>query len=351
MFVFCDGMDSYAAAADIPKKWGLAPGTFGFSSTGGRFGGGAITNNGANTSDILRSLVYWSPGNNVVLEYGFYFKASSPPSVGGLPFFAGITASNGILTGSGSNASIWLNINTSGQPVLMCNGIQATSTINVCDGNWHWIECYFSTSWGNGSKGLYVDAVNMGGFNVGASTLAGFPVAFGFIAIGTAYSIDDFIIGDSNTGWPNAGNASADIPLNPRKITTKRPVSDASVTFTTTSSGSTHFNLVNEVNPDTTTWVQDSISGHKDLFNMSALGYTPTGIDSAVLNVYWSNPNAGTINAGLACKSVATEADSPSSVVPLSYQTIQNSFHLDPNGNIAWTGAAIDAAQFGFFNV
>ena len=66
--------------------------------------------------------------------------------------------------------------------------------------------------------------------------------------------------------------------LGPCQVLGEVPASDSSVAWTP-SSGSTHFNLVNEIPPDDdTTWVQGTTSGQVDLY-----AYTPYSWAGAVV--------------------------------------------------------------------
>ena len=134
---------------------------------------------------------------------------------------------------------------------------------------------------------------------------------YGFISPpGITTTIDDEIYYDDAAGAPTA---STNWPIGPRQISTIRPASDGTCTFATLSSGTSHFSLVNETNPDKdTSYCEDGTSGDQDLFNMAALGYSPTVINAVVANAYLENPAGGVINNQLFCKSGGTTTASAS---------------------------------------
>jgi hypothetical protein len=245
-----------------------------------------------------------------------------------------------------SNASaVWsLRVNTNGTVsvygITQDNTLIITGTINVCDGNWHWIEARAE----GGYQALYVDNLAQG-TNSQAGT--GFVAYFGLQAIGGSVvnTFDDIVVYDNTAGFPTNGNT----PLNARQIITTRPTSDGTCTFSTLSAGTSHFSLVNETVPDgDTTYVQDGTSGDQDLLNMGALGSTPTAITCVMENLYVENPTGGAISVNAVCHSGATTSLGTAVVVPLVYQTLQFPFPTDPNTSAAWTASGLNAAQFGY---
>ena len=332
---FCDGFDSYASGADLTKKWASTDASWTWASSAGRFGGGAISNAGATAGKQVTSRGgAYSVGADTAI--GFYVKASGIPAATS-PIF---TMYNNV---SGVIYNINLNLTTGFVGVTgLSSGNIPAGTINVCDGGWHWIE-YRCTN--NTTSYLYVDGVVQpnGGWT-------GVPDHCAFNSIsGITVTIDDLVGYDGNPPTDGAGH---NFPLNARQIITTRPASDSVIGFSTTSSGSTHYNLVNEVNPDgDTSYVQDGTGGDQDLLNFGALGYTPTTINGAIVNVYVGNPLGGTINVQGICKSgAAAQSNATAVATPISYQTMQYAFPTDPNTSAAWTASGLNAAKFGYKN-
>jgi hypothetical protein len=334
-FRFCDGFDSYASGSDLVKKWSIADASFTWSNSAGRFGGGAVANAGAAGGKQLQKLNIAASVSDMAA--GFYLKASAAPAAAGIVL--NVVNSAGASVGD-------ISLNTAGTCSLHANSnsLQATSSINVCDGAWHWIE--FRLQWGNPSY-LYVDNVQQGtggGGNLGNNYASVYLQS----VAGITTTWDDVVVYDSTTGAPTP---ASNFPINARQITTLRPTSDSVVGFGTTSSGSTHYNLVNETVPDgDTSYVQDGGSGTQDLLNFASLGYTPTAINVVILNVYSDNPAGGTINIQGIAKNSISQANGSAIVSPLVYQTNQWPFALDPYSGVAWVAAGVNAAQFGYKN-
>jgi hypothetical protein len=330
--IFCDGFDSYGLAGDLGKKWQTVQSPWQWVAGAGRFGGGcarAISTGGGKLVSTVGSV----PTNANC--FCFWLKVSAPPA-----------AQSTIIApvdGTGTVNGEYLAINTNGNIAMYVpfqGGAGTIAPMFIADNVWHWIEW---ETVGAGSRLLYIDNIQQISTSDahGATT---FSVAVLSIA-GITITIDDLIAFDNSTGVPTVAN----FPLGSRQITTLRPVSDGAVNFATLSAGTTHFNLVNEVNPDgDTSYCEDGASGHQDLFNMSALGFTPAGITTIMANAYMETGVPGTINNQMVCKSGATTTPSSSLVTSNVYSTRQASFPQDPNTSAAWTPSGLAAAQFGY---
>lgn len=335
--VFCDGFDSYAATADMAKKWGTNNGWV-YNATAGRSGGGAMQATSVVT--IFTPLTIISSTQQSV--FGWWMKVSAIPAattpiawpvdVNGSP----PASSNNqlqVITGSGL-----LRVSLNGGTFLNGN-------VNVCDGLWHWIEWNTECRTGGlATQILYVDSLiqfSTGGVNTSIMTQGGFE--FSGLA-GCTLTIDDFIAYNDFAG---GGPVVSSFPLNPRNITTFRPDADNTQAFSR-SAGAANYSLVNEQTQDgDTTYVECGTSGDQDLYEYAAYSTNPANITSIMLNNVVDNPNAGTINFQAACKSGATTTLGTSIVAPSSYFTKQQQYPVDPNTAAAWTGANLASAKFG----
>jgi hypothetical protein len=99
----------------------------------------------------------------------------------------------------------------------------------------------------------------------------------------------------------------------------------------------------------TQSYVYDATVGHEDLYSFPALSAPPSAIYAVAVKGSLSKSDAGAKTASLRLKSGATDsAGSTASIAPgTSYGWASTFFPLDPNGNIAWTKTALDAAQAG----
>lgn len=329
--VFLDGCESYAATGDLAKKWFNIGAGASYSAAGGKGGVPAIVITTASGIESFSSLM-----SATTYACGFWFKGSTTPSSTSR-LFAGITAAQ--------TYTSCLGVQTNGVVAVLNNSgsIVQGGITNICDGLFHWIE-YFDNTQNSGIRKIYVD--NTLNFSGACATVFGTLIAtkFGFVGpTGITSTIHGIVVYDDVAG----GITTASLPLGPRQITTRRMASDGTVQFVP-SSGSSNYLMINETVPDgDTSYVQSGTIGQQDLYNMTALGFTPTGINGVMLNSYVENPNTGSINFRGICKSVATQTDGASVIAPSNYRTYQQGFPVDPNTAAAWTAAGLNAAQFG----
>lgn len=319
-----DSCDNYSVAADIATRWTVVTSAdVAYSSTAGVFGGGAISIGGGGTSVVaIQSRTGQVGSGNMIV--GFYLKTNANP-----------TSTQTIFNAPSNQESVQI---TSTGNLFFSNNTSFTTAGSYSDNKWHWIEVNYITGT------VYIDNILQGGFSSPGNS----PASAAFYNVpGITYSIDDIVIYDASTGAP----VSANYPLGPRQITVVRPNSDQAVAFGTIVGGDGvhHYASVNEVVPDgNTSYVQDGGATTQDLLGMAALGYTPATISGVMATAYFENPNGGSINLSALCKSSATTSTGAAVATPLTYQSYQWAFGVDPNTSAAWTAAGLNAAQFGY---
>lgn len=92
-------------------------------------------------------------------------------------------------------------------------------------------------------------------------------------------------------------------------------------------------------------------AGQEDLFNVAALPGTPTGVHHVAIKTFSYRSDAGARTVDMRLKSGAsTYSGSMTGITPNALQPnwIGTNFRKDPNGNIAWTKANLDASKFGY---
>jgi hypothetical protein len=225
----------------------------------------------------------------------------------------------------------------------------------VCDNQWHWIEVYHKSADTGGRIKLYIDGLVE--FDFTGDTVYGSVGTYGNcnlqtrIALsgstGSTILIDDLIV------WDNVAGSTGDLlvsnfPLGQCKIETLRPSASGNSAQFTASSGS-NYACVNETSPNgDTNYVSTSTTGLKDSYAFTDLSATPTTIYGVMVNTYAKNNGTGTINiAGLA-RSSGVESTATAVATGAAYKTFQYNFPQDPNTSAAWTGAGVNAAEFGF---
>jgi hypothetical protein len=334
--LFCDSFDMTGTTANLLQKWTTADASWTLNPTGGRFGGGCIQNTGGAAGKTIVSPTIVSPAQQFCS--GFYLKASAAPaalSAVALYIQSGGNYMSIALTPTGFAAYYDASLGT----------LRITSTINVCDNNWHWIE--FKSDGFNNNGNLYVDNVAQGG-TVSINNYTPNNVTFQSVA-GITLSFDDLVHYDSNAGAPTMSG----FPMGARQITVLHPVSDGIVQFATIVGGDGvhHYASINENPPDgNTSYVEDGTVGNQDLFTMGTYTTTATGgITSIVCNAYLENAFGGTINLeGIVKSGAAAQFNATPQATPLVYRTLQWSIPTDPNTSASWTVAGVNAAQWGY---
>lgn len=126
------------------------------------------------------------------------------------------------------------------------------------------------------------------------------------------------------------------------------PTGDSSVVFTP-SSGANNYSRVNEAVTDTTTYVQGSTAGQKDLYD---LGDLPSDIDTIHQVTLFSGATKTDATAGRATKTniksgATTDSSSNLVLTQTTYNRNEKVHTTDPNTGSAWTAANVNAAQVG----
>jgi hypothetical protein len=103
--------------------------------------------------------------------------------------------------------------------------------------------------------------------------------------------------------------------------------------------------------PGDVSYVSDSTSGHEDLYSFPALTTpNPATIYAVAVKGYIRKTDSGTRTVNLQCHSSSTDsAGTNSGIAPATtYGWLDSFFETDPNGSIAWTATAVNAATSGF---
>jgi hypothetical protein len=97
-------------------------------------------------------------------------------------------------------------------------------------------------------------------------------------------------------------------------------------------------------------YVFDATVGHEDLFSFPALSSTPSAIYGVAVKANLSKSDAGAKTASVRLKSSATDSAGTggTALAPgTTYGWMTSLYERDPNGTIAWTKTALDAATAG----
>lgn len=241
-----------------------------------------------------------------------------------------------------------LRVSTTGQ-IRVYRGTTslAQSAVGVITfGAWHYIEFKVKC---NGSTGTY--EVRVGGVVVvsasGVNTKAGsndyhdrVRLTFEF-GTGTV-RFDDWYVCDST------GSVNNDFLGNCR-IVAVFPDGDDVAGWDTASGAGDHYLDVDE-NPmdDDATYVEDATTGHKDLYDYTAMEAGLGAIKGLVIKTTCRETDAENFDLVTPIKSGVTEDDdSAQAIGTTDFTTKVRISETDPNTASAWIGSDVDAAKFG----
>jgi len=341
-FLFVDGMASYAATADLLTKWGSKSGSSAYSAGTGKYGNNAIRCSGSSLTsngDIFTKSIL---GGGAHILGGFWIQwisgtGSTDPRV--LMRFANDSVPSG-------GAYLGITPVTRTISVSLWGGSAAfsgTKTLN--DGLIHFVEFDLEFHASTGHLYVHVDG-NVEISQTGNTISSGTPTIDWMSISGGEMTYDySHIVLYDNTG---VEPTEAAFPFTQIRIDTLRPDGDDTTQFSTTSSGSTHYNLVDETVPDGADWVEDSTVGHQDLYTFSDMNFVPTAVVGVVQNVYSVNEGGGTLEYQMDVKSGSATESSSNIEAPAAYFTQQFGFPTDPNTSGAWTQTTVNAIKAGY---
>jgi len=122
----------------------------------------------------------------------------------------------------------------------------------------------------------------------------------------------------------------------------------AAFIFSVVTTPTVNAELVGETLQDgTTSYVFDATVGHGDLYAITPLASTPNSIIGVNTRAFMSKSDAGSRSGQIQIKSGSTTVNSTPLVLSTSFGWNSRFDLLDPNGNVAWTAAAVNALNIG----
>ena len=343
--LFIDGFDHYASA-DIPKKYQslTASGSFltalSIRPTGGRRGGGCLR---------ILDYIYGSAGFTIPTTSHIVVGAAiSRWASGGLTIFT--------LAGPGGTRAAYLNYSNGRFTILNSNqAIIGTSSLVTTFGFdiWNYIEWKMLISDSIPANSCVVRVNGVEVLNLPAGTDTRFAVAspttFEVVRIGSpsdsAYSqymdVDDFYVCDT-TGLIN-NNFLGDV-----RIDTLLPNADGTYNDGVPSTGTTSWNILDNVPATTSSYVTVTNVGEKETLQFTNLQAISTQTIHAVkVNYNSAKSDSGLVFGAAVAVSGATVGEATSATLATSYSAQSGTFLTDPATGSAWTESAVNSAEFG----
>lgn len=254
---------------------------------------------------------------------------------------------------SGATLHITVNINTDGSCSVIRNGTTIASggagTVpgagSPTQSSWNYVEVKCKVDSSTGEVKIRANGQTSDALSFTGNTRNG----------GTSANIDQVIIasGLSNDGgwWDdwyiiNDQGSTNNTWLGDVRVYTLSPSGAGSSTQWTPSSGS-NYTDVDEQPYNTSDYVSDSVSGHRDTYAMTDLPGSVATV-YGVQNVAIANKdNTGVISVKQALKSGSSVYYGSNTLMTTTYTTYTDLREQDPNTSAAWTASGVNAAEAG----
>lgn len=337
--LFIDGFDHYATS-DILKKWSNNENTsWTIAPTSGRRGGGAIAMDYSGYS-LIKNLS--EPTSTIVLGHAMYavsYNGSAYQPIitlsdaGTLQFLVGVQADGSISVKNGilDNTTYTGTIIGMSSPGIMLFGV------------WQYIEIKATISKTVGSVVVRVNGVAVINISNVITQVTANPYITGisYSIRGSANSMLDDLYICNQTGTTNNNF------LGDSRIDTLYPTRNGSKSQFTTSSGTDHWSLVNDITPNKTSYVSSNTIGAMDTYGFSGISGTATSIYGVQVTNAALKDDSG--NRSISNVVISGNTTTQSKVMALStsqnfYSSIQE---VDPATQTAWVPGGVNVAEFG----
>lgn len=335
MLLFVDSFSHYATAAEASEKWTNF--AMVMDTTGGPRGGGTA---------YSYNFTHWAaktfPFGVQELVVGFRYKITS----------AG-TARDFLRITNGGDTQVCLAMNNDNTVSLVrgdrfLGTVLGTSAEAISSNIWTYVELKVKLGDSDGEyevrlnggsvlSGTGVDTVATGpsqanGFSIG---LVGNTPPFCSLYFCDLYAADTS--GDTNNDF--LGDARVDL---------LQPTGDGNYSGFTPSSGSAHWSLVDDDAPDASDYVSASSVGTRDSYTLSDLQHlasqTIFGVQVCAA-AFKDDP--GTRELATFVRSNGVNGDGAGVTLGTSENYVRQIFETNPDGDVAWTEAAVDSMEAG----
>ena len=335
MLVHLDGFDSYSVAADLAMEYTASISSF--STSTGRFGGGAITL--SPTTQFQKSI---APTSEVWVGYAAKLTGWSTAYSNPLAQFNSGAGPEGSICVSQTGSSITIYQGDAHRTLIGTYALPPS----LITGAWHWLEFHYKYGTSTGIMEMWCDGVQVFSFTGNTTYYTGGSISqiqIGHSTYGSvAGTYDDLYIIDVAAGGANTTR------LGDCRIGTLVPTSNASPNQGTPSTGSA-YTCVDEAQRNTSDYVTFTSysAGLQELYGMSSLPSTPIGIFGVRVLAIGNKSDAGSAGFYPMVKSGGSSALATGLPLSTSWVDIPGIFETNPNTSAAWLTAAVNAMACG----
>lgn len=216
----------------------------------------------------------------------------------------------------------------------------------LVDGTWMYVEIKVKFDGSTGTVDINIDGINTLTLTGQNTDRTGSGLVTGFMFEGSTTSadhtqFDDVYVCDTSGSLNNA-------MLGAQVVRMIVPSSDAGTNTWTPDSGGTHYNRLTENPQDTTTYLADSTTGHRELFGVSGLnlgsvrGLQINAVAAITDATVFALKNSTHTSGG-------TDTDQAAvTIADVTYQTVANVLETNPETSSQWAVSEVNSTQFGF---
>lgn len=138
--------------------------------------------------------------------------------------------------------------------------------------------------------------------------------------------------------------------LGNRRVQVFMPTSDETYSEFACSTGSDHFELVNEVPPNETDYNESDAAGERDTFGTGSVANSNATIDAVVVTAYCKTDDGGAASLKALVRSGGSDGEGTEVSVPSSYGFVDSFVYVDPGAapGTPFTVSAVNAAEKGY---
>lgn len=301
-------------------------------------------------------------GQSLRLTTGGTFIQKYNLSAGSTTMIVGFGFYQDALTATNVIFQFWDNTNVQGTLAILTSGLWrysrggtlgsegtalgTSSGSAITTGTWFYVELKVKFHGSTGTVDIWVNGSNvlsLTGQNTDRTgSTNGTSVMFeGSLNANDHTQLDDIYVLDDSGSVNNAR-------LGPQVVKMVIPVSDAGTNAWTPDSGSNHWDRLTDNPRDTTSYLADGTTGHRELFNMgtahsAAIAGVQVNAVAAITDATVYSLKNSTHTSG------GTDTDQAAiTIADIAYQTVANVIEKNPETSALWTEAGLNGCQFGF---
>lgn len=136
--------------------------------------------------------------------------------------------------------------------------------------------------------------------------------------------------------------------LGDRRVQILMPTSDGNYKEFACSTGSDHFELVNEIPPNETDYNESDAAGERDTFGTGSVANSGATIDAVITTAYCKTDDGGAASIKALVRSAGDDGEGTEVSVPSSYGFVDSVVYVDPDTTNPFTATALNAAEKGY---